>query len=204
MLTVGDRRMNTPRPLIASLVAASLAGCSPSLPDDTGVTDTHIAASENGGRGFQFESGFLPFGDFDPQTLGNNVFDPCEDITAEEFAAAGWPRTEGKKDVTPKGNIICPVQSGEKFLLTDFINGSVNRQVMEENGVIFEQYGSELLPEMYVFGPGDGISDCFTRIDTPRGAIGASAGGASTFDQETLCQIAITMTEDLFRAHGRG
>ena len=49
-----------------------------------------LATAGVGLRGFEFASGFLEFGDFDPYTIGDDGFNPCTEITEQEFAAAGF------------------------------------------------------------------------------------------------------------------
>ena len=72
------------------------SGSEPSSPrhgdDSSQQHDSNPSASTDDAtpRGFQFESGFLEFGEFDPYTLGNDIFNPCTEITEEEFAAAGF------------------------------------------------------------------------------------------------------------------
>ena len=89
---------------VAVLVAGGLlAGCAGAEVGVESATDAHgigEAARESGAdqpaaddaapRGFEFESGFLEFGDFDPYTLGDDIFNPCTEITEQEFAAAGF------------------------------------------------------------------------------------------------------------------
>ncbi len=55
---------------------------------ESGADHSHSAGV--GPRGFEFESGFLEFGDFDPYTIGDDIFNPCTEITEQEFAAAGF------------------------------------------------------------------------------------------------------------------
>ena len=60
-------------------------------------------------RGFEFESGFLEFGDFDPYAIGDDGFNPCTEITEQEFATAGFEqmRYYDTNDPFSNGIAVC-------------------------------------------------------------------------------------------------
>lgn len=196
---------------VTALIA--LTGCSPT--DEQETTETTSSAAETtsageGPRGFQFESGFLEFGDFDPGTLGDDIFNPCTEITPEEYAAAGFDAVvhDPSNDETfGRGLSFCVIDElRDDGFAHGFSNNRVNRAVIEENATIMSEYTSQVLPEMYVYSPqlgGEGL--CFTQVDTLRGGFGTQAGGPSArVSREEACGAAITEMENLFAAHGTG
>jgi len=156
-------------------------------------------------RAFVFESGVLEFGDFDPYALGDDLFNPCTEITEAEYAEAGFERLPEFDSVSElSGLSYCEIASDSDFVVKSFSNGSLNRRMLEEAATIHHQYTSTLLPEIIVYGPKDGVEgDCYTQVDTLRGGMGAAVGGMSReVSQDDICRIAIDMTERLFIAHG--
>lgn len=156
-------------------------------------------------RAFVFESGVLEFGDFDPYALGDDLFNPCTEITEAEYAEAGFERLP-ELDLIRSHNELsfCQVKSGSDVVTTGFSNGSLSEQMLRESGVVYDQYRSELIPEMIVFGPGHGREgDCYTQIDTVRGGLGASVGSSpNRMSQDEICSIAISMTEQFVTSLG--
>lgn len=176
-------------PAFTEVATDSLDGNSPN------ETVTPAAGSP---RAFVFESGVLEFGDFDPYALGDDLFDPCTEITEAEYAEAGFERLP-ELDLKRSYNELsfCQVQSSSDAVTAGFSNGSLNGQMLRESGVVYDKYGSELVPEMVVFGPDHGREgDCYTQIDTVRGGVGVSVGSSpNRMSQDEICKIAISMTE---------
>mgnify|MGYP002719779689 FL=1 len=104
-------------------------------------------------RGFEFESGFLEFGDFDPYTLGNDGFNPCTEITEEEFAAAGFEQMRYYDANDPFSNGIALCDFGglsDDASAGGFYGGQIDRAIAEEHGLILPQFTSASIPELYV------------------------------------------------------
>ena len=200
-------------PLVAVLM---LSACVPSekiesLTGDTGIEsdvealepDTESVApavEPSEPRGFVFESGFLEFGDFDPYALGDNLFNPCTEITLEEYAAAGFPGI----DVTDEGRAFhglnaCQLPSTEeqadRLISSSIDNGNTTRDMIEMQGLLLPQYTSELIPELFAFaGNNHEPGFCYVQIDTLRGGIGASAGSfARDITQEAVSYTHLTL-----------
>lgn len=73
-------------------------------------------------KGFEFKSGILEFGKFDPVTFDGELFDPCTAITREEYRAAGIPGVEPlPQDWKPftEGTNICLVSRMQTSSNTD-------------------------------------------------------------------------------------
>ncbi|WP_232507192.1 DUF3558 family protein [Corynebacterium glaucum] len=202
------------------LLALALAGCTvrgdgqlaePAFtevatdsPDGNSPNET-VTPAAGSPRAFVFESGVLEFGDFDPYALGDDLFDPCTEITEAEYAEAGFERLPEFDSINElSGLSYCEIASDSDFVVKSFSNGSLNRRMLEEAAVVHHRYTSTLLPEIIVYGPKDGVEgDCYTQVDTLRGGVGAAVGGMSRrVSQDDICRIAIDMTEQLFIAHG--
>ena len=194
-----------PSAKIESLGVGSEAGVS-------SVAETEDATEDLvGPRGFAFESGFLEFGDFDPYALGDDIFNPCTEITLEEYAAAGFPGIEVEGDgATFHDHNACDIPPTEeqfaRYVSASFSNGRPNREMIEMQGLLLPQYTSELVPELFAFAATDhNPSVCYTQIDTLRGGFGAFADGlAPDVTQGEMCELAIETTEQLFLEFGTG
>lgn len=189
--------------------ALTLSACVPSAKiESLGVgSEAEVA----GPRGFAFESGFLEFGDFDPYALGDNIFNPCTEITLEEYAAAGFPGIEVEGDGWPISELsFCEIPSTDEQLdraiVTSFDNGNTNREMIEMQGLMLPHYRSELIPELFAFAANNhDPSLCYTQVDTLRGGFGASAGGlAHDVTQAEMCELSIHIFEQLFLQFGTG
>lgn len=185
-----------------------LTGCAEqSLIDDPTSPSTSAPATDadSGSQAFVFDSGVLEIGDFDPYTLGDDLFDPCTEITAEEFAAAGFDNVEPMPEEyagLARGLSSCDVVSDDSFNAPIFMNNNADRQhVQEMTGLL--PYESEILPTLFTYGPrgGQGI-DCFAQVDTSRGGLIAGLPGIEGFgSQEENCARAIDTFEALYRAN---
>lgn len=188
-------------------VVLLMGGCVPS--EKIGSVAASQSAAEESPRAFYFESGVLEFGDFDPYSLGNSLFNPCTEITPDEFAAAGFPeiivKDEGR---TFHGLNTCHLPSTDeqrdKAVTVSFGNGNTTREMIEAQGLIYPDYRSELIPELFAFAANDFYPGyCYTQIDTARGGFGASAGGDSRYvTTEEMCTAAIEVVEQLYRELG--
>lgn len=152
-----------------------------------------------------FESGALEIGDFDPYSLGDDLFDPCAEISPAEFAAAGFenvePIAEELKGLNP-GISACFFTKHPEILTEALNNNNAARPQIEQQVVILDQYHSEMLPTMFVYGPksGEGV-DCFAQVDTKRGGLVAMVGGLSLYsDQSENCSVAIENLETLYKS----
>ena len=196
---------------VAALIA--LTGCSSTAERETTETASSAAETTSAGegpRGFQFESGFLGFGDFDPDTLGDDIFNPCTEITPEEYAAAGFgPVIQDVEldEILGKGLSHCYLQEfDESAVARGFANSRLDAEALKGKVVVMPEYASELMPEMIVYnvvsgGPGS----CFTQIDTKRGGFGTLASGTSNrATQQETCNLAVRDLETLFRTFGTG
>ena len=158
-------------------------------------------------RGFQFESGFLEFGEFDPYTLGGDIFNPCTEITEEEFAAAGFEQMRYYDADDPFSNGIAVCNFGgpsDDTSAGGFYGGQIDRRIAEEHGLILPQFTSASIPELYVIRSKNGMEGaCFAQIDTRRGSFGTHFGGPSgRIETDRACAEAIKRAEAMFAVFG--
>lgn len=206
--------------LVGALMAAVLlTGCASEsdlvvrqapLSADTDARDAAESGDELAQRttpqAFVFKSGVLEIGDFDPYTLGDNIFDPCTEITPEEFAAAGFDHVEPLPEEyagLARGLSVCEVLDEDEPQAVSFSTNDANRPVVEQQNMIEDALVSESLPEMFVYYPTSRLSTgCFAQVDTKRGGLSAGVAGLSGHDmREETCRAAVNALERLFFAN---
>ncbi|MCT1368697.1 DUF3558 domain-containing protein [Corynebacterium mucifaciens] len=157
---------------------------------------------------FHFKSGVLEIGDFDPYTLGDNIFDPCTEISPEEFAAAGFDNVEPLPEEyagLAKGLSVCDVIKNEGVPSEGFSNNNANRGLIQSETVLLDRYRSERVPEIFVFGPESGVgTSCYAQLDTKRGGIVSQVAGWDGYDnQDRTCGVAVRNLESLYLTHSK-
>lgn len=177
------------------------------LPAATEAPDTATAESgeeltpQSTPQALVFKSGVLEIGDFDPYTLGGNIFDPCTEITPEEFAAAGFDHVEPLPEEyagLARASAACEVFDEEGFLVGTLLNNDANRAHIEKK---FKVQGvtDSLLPAVFTYQPSTDLGvGCFAQIDTLRGGLSVSVAGLRGFNtSEESCSTAVSMLESL-------
>ncbi|MGV0372199.1 hypothetical protein ACUY2A_02220 [Corynebacterium pilbarense] len=185
------------------------APASPTPSQNTTEPTSHGADSPDSAEApaaFHFESGTLEIGDFDPYTLGDDIFDPCTEISPEEFAAAGFRNVEVFPEEYSgllKGLQVCDVSKHNDVLSEAFGNNNANRENIEEQIPLLSQYKSFEVPEIYVFGPKHGMgAHCYAQIDTVRGGFVSQVTGLeNNHGQDRACEIAVGNLESIFEAN---
>ena len=198
--------------LVIALTGASLllVGCAEqSLIDDpttSPTSDVNATDTDSGSQAFVFDSGVLEIGDFDPYALGDDLFDPCTEITAEEFAAAGFDNVKPMPEEyagLARGLSSCDVEKHDEVPGEGFGNNNASRVEIEAQTELLTSYRSDLLPTLFVYGPRGGIStNCYAQVDTVKGGLVSEVSGIDGFHkQETTCPIAVENLEELFITH---
>ncbi|WP_288864546.1 DUF3558 family protein [uncultured Corynebacterium sp.] len=152
---------------------------------------------------FHFKSGVLEIGDFDPYTLGDNIFDPCTEISPEEFAAAGFDNVEPLPEEyagLAKGLSACEIRDSRGVPIADISNNTANRGTIADNADVFPNYTSSLLPTLFTYDFGDPNStSCYAQVDTTRGGLSVGVPGLPGRDaRNSTCERAIQVLEELF------
>jgi len=174
-----------------------------------GSGDSSARSSADAPAVFHFKSGTLEIGDFDPYTLGDDIFDPCTEISPEEFAAAGFDNVEPIPEEyagLARGLSACSFTVHSDLPGEGFGNNNANRKFVEEQISLLTRYSSDSLPDIYVYGPKNGIgTHCYAQIDTTRGGIVSEASGLDgSNSQDRTCEAAIENLEALYTANSSG
>lgn len=153
---------------------------------------------------FHFESGTLELGPFDPLEVYPDVFDPCQEISDEEFAKAGF---ETDRITTPMADhsilscTLLPIDRTEKFGLL-LAGNIVDRADLELQSTIIAEDVSQILPNMFLYVV-DGLEEhnCSAAVATERGhLIAFSVDGFTQHTQQDHCTNAIQTLENLARS----
>ena len=118
----------------------------PSAPDAGSESDTGLEVPA-----FHFASGDLVLGDFDYEAIKDSMFDPCEEISEEEFAAAGI-KTFGSQHWREAGKVGCGL-AGPDFHKGYVIGTSpVTRAHLESTpGAIISSSASDIVPGLLTY-----------------------------------------------------
>lgn len=197
--------------LVAVLAGCSLGGStldgpeaapSTSTPADTHSADGQPSPAPGDQPAFHFRSGDLVLGDFTYDDVAGNIFNPCEEISAEEFAAIGFEADYSRQPSRQSGLEGCALRPvGPEFNTNLIAGGLADRSVVEEKKTIVRGDASSHVPGLYAFvdesHPGQ---FCGAAVDTKRGQFGSMVGNISSVDStEDLCNRAIQIMEDLYQ-----
>lgn len=170
-----------------------------------GAIDGSAGSSEDSSpdapAAFRFESGTLEIGDFDPYTLGDDIFDPCTEISPEEFAAAGFDNVEPIPEEyagLTRGLSTCEILDSRGQPIADISNNPANREVVEEKATVFREHTSRVLPSLFTYDFEDPNSTgCFAQVDTTRGGLSVGVPGLPGRDERNeTCDRAIRIIEE--------
>ena len=150
---------------------------------------------------FHFASGDLVLGDFDYEAIQDSMFDPCEEISEEEFAAAGI-KTLGSQSLRVAGNVGCglagpDVKRGYAIGMTP-----VTRAHLESTpGAIISSSASDIVPGLLTYrGENPATLGCVAAVDTVRGQLSVAVGQyAQPESLDPLCESAVQIMEILYQ-----
>lgn len=198
----GGSLLTNPAPALNSAAADTQAPANAPQSDTTDSPET-TSTRQDEQPAFHFESGDVVLGDFVYEDVKGNIFNPCEEISAEEFAAIGF-ETEGKnKRSETKDLNTCFLTkpndpSGLSYVV---IGGSANLMMSVEQGAIVETGVSETIPRVYSYGPiGVEADICYAAVDTIRGQVAVAVGGIENgITNGDLCNKSIEILEALYQ-----
>ncbi|WP_172812403.1 DUF3558 family protein [Corynebacterium timonense] len=193
--------MNALRSLVVCVVAGLAAcGSAPANEPLTGAEPTTTGPVQAGEvSAFHFRSGDLVIGEFDPHTIGSDLFNPCAEISDEEFAAAGFV---GKIDLgydSTMQRASCFFETDNPDIHVGFLSTAADRAASSQQARFIEGIDPGDIPHVYFYEPPAGGGVCFAVVDTVRGAFGASA--TSYFPDEdvtSLCEQASRALQALY------
>ena len=194
--------------LALTVAAAVLSGCASAEGESSGSLAEPTEALKSEAPAFHFESGTLELGDFDPDTLGDDLFDPCTEITEAEFAAAGMTGVEPYDS---------PISVGESVTNSCVIDTEAGITVMvtatrTDEAITRTALGDEVrtldsvVPGLFIHTRSEvDPNSCYAQVDTRRGGLAIAVGVAgvktNTVDP---CALAIRGVEELYRASSSG
>ncbi|SES29673.1 DUF3558 family protein [Corynebacterium cystitidis] len=174
-----------------------------SVPEGAGGQAGSVAPGEAVGA-FHFDSGTLEIGPFDPLEVYPDVFDPCQEISAEEFAAAGF-KTDGVTTPLANGSILScvllPADEGGEFDIILAGNLVDRQEISEKNGIYLDNV-SKIVPGMFLYvESGVEEANCSAAVSTKRGhLIAFSLDVYTKKSQDDHCKNAIQTLENLARS----
>lgn len=192
----------------AVLVATLLAGCG----DQNAVLEQHAEAEAASSPGttevpaFHFESGTLELGDFDPQTLGDDLFDPCTEISEEEFAAAGITGVANEPALSGGNAQGCRTDQPEPAVTRTVIAARTTSNDAANAADYEFSFVESSVDGMYTFkNPTVNPYMCIAQVDTQRGglSIGISVSGLKK-DRIDPCKVAVNELSNLYRSINNG
>lgn len=164
---------------------------------DSQPTDPSINRPHDDPPAFHFESGDLVLGDFTYEDIAGNVFNPCEEISAEEFAAIGFEkeghvmRDRDQEKVACRLSDLSDTSSGYRGLMA----GPVAFSQVAEQTDIYELDASKKVPNVYTNSPTDSeVGLCYASVDTVRGQLSAVASR----EDDSGCSVAVQIIEHLY------
>lgn len=191
----------------AVLVAMLLAGCG----DQNAVLEQHAEAEAASSPGttevpaFHFESGTLELGDFDPQTLGDDLFDPCTEISEEEFAAAGITGVDylAPGNAAQNGVVGCTMDvdlPGARRVI--IMNPTDESGLSQDPGRTLVPNTSDTVPKAFNhFSDSLGPRECFAQVDTVRGGLVVAASILNNRHPDLdSCEYAMSSLESVYAA----
>lgn len=149
---------------------------------------------------FHFESGTLELGDFVYEEIKDDLFDPCAEISAEEFAAIGFEAYGESIKLNAGEGLGCPLRDGDLSYSTILATSSATKPLLKSRGSVLEDGASEVVPELFTYrGREEPGTACIAAVDTERGQFSVAVGpGFRDIDIDSLCKKAISVIEDLY------
>ena len=198
----GGSLLTNPAPALNSAAADTQAPANAPQSDTTDSPET-TSTRQDEQPAFHFESGDVVLGDFVYEDVKGNIFNPCEEISAEEFAAIGF-ETEGKnkRSETKDLNTCFLTKPNDPSGLSYVVSGgSANLMMSVEQGAIVETGVSETIPRVYSYGPiGVEADICYAAVDTIRGQVAVAVGGIENgITNGDLCNKSIEILEALYQ-----
>ena len=200
----GGSLLTNPAPALNSAAADTQAPANAPQSDTTDSPETTSTRQEDQ-PAFHFESGDVVLGDFVYEEVKGNIFNPCEEISAEEFASIGFEtETKDKRsELKDINSCFVNIEGDTSGLSYAVIGGSANLTAAVEQGAVVETGVSDLIPRVYSYGP-IGIEDdiCYAAVDTHRGqlAVAVGMGGVSgVYEHDQLCKLSIETLEELYQ-----
>lgn len=150
---------------------------------------------------FHFHSGDLELGDFVYEDVKDNLFDPCKEISAEEFRAIGFESNGRSQYIANVDGWGCGLTGGDLEL--GYVIGAtpVNRSDIEASGINVEDDASAIVPGSFLYKSEDRLGvACIVSVGTKRGQLSVVVGDLfNGIEPHKLCSPAVRILEDLYQ-----
>ena len=150
---------------------------------------------------FHFASGDLVLGDFDYEAIKDNLFNPCEEISEEEFAAVGFETVKHQFTVSG-GGIGCGLVGRDVNWVHSIGTSSATRSHIESQPEdVVNGSASTVIPGLITYrGAKAGGAGCVAAVDTVRGQFSVvAAQGFEAVELEKLCASAVEIIEEFYQ-----
>ena len=150
---------------------------------------------------FHFASGDLVLGDFEYEAIKDNMFDPCEEITEEEFAAVGL-KTLGRESLREEGKVGCGLAGRDVHRAYAIGTTPVTRALQESKpGKVVDPAVSDVVPGLFTYiGRDNAGLGCVAAVDTVRGEFSVIVSEINKpVELEELCASAVEIVEEFYQ-----
>ena len=185
----------------ASTMSDSDSELNISLPDES---DQAPQSAENqadpNAPAFHFASGDLVLGDFDYDEIKDDLFNPCEEISAEEFAEVGLEKIEEGVPLAVGGVGCGMINSARDKAVAIGTTFASREQLLSRPELEAQASVSSVIPDlMFYKGAQQDVVSCVAAVDTERGEFSIAAAQLLNDDSfEELCSYARDVMEDLY------
>lgn len=150
---------------------------------------------------FHFASGDLVISEFHSDVVGEHLFDPCTEISKEEYAAAGIHGVEPLETEFGDDSVVISCTSNDPGASsTRRIHASVlSENSVKASGGSHVDHPESSVPGLYTVTEGSG--ECTAQVDTERGALAIGRWKADLQGNEDVtCREAQKEMEKLYEA----
>ena len=194
--------------LLSSCTATGLFGQAGPLPETGPKEEAPAPSAPDAGSesaqedvpAFHFASGDLVLGDFDYEAIKDNLFNPCEEISAEEFAAVGFEPVKHQYTLSG-GGIGCGLVGRDVNRgYTISTSSATRRHIQSRPEDVVNGSASTVLPGLVTYrGAKEGGFGCVAAVDTARGQFSVAVGqGLKPAERDELCASAVEIIEEFY------
>ena len=195
--------------VLSSCTATGLFGQAGPLPETGPKEEAPAPSAPDSGSesaqedvpAFHFASGDLVLGDFDYEAIKDNLFNPCEEISAEEFAAVGFETVKHQYTLSG-GGIGCGLVGRDVNRgYTISTSSATRRHIQSRPEDVVNGSASTVLPGLVTYrGAKEGGFGCVAAVDTARGQFSVvAAQGFEAVELEKLCASAVEIIEEFYQ-----
>ena len=193
--------------LLSSCTATGLFGQAGQRHETSPTDESPASSASNAGSdtaevpAFHFASGDLVLGDFDYEAIKDSMFDPCEEISEEEFAAVGL-KTLGRESLREEGKVGCGLAGRDVHRAYAIGTTPVTRALQESKpGKVVDPAVSDVVPGLFTYiGRDNAGLGCVAAVDTVRGEFSVIVSEINKpVELEELCASAVEIVEEFYQ-----